>query len=526
MQRALWTNYTSQLQQQLPSILLFSRPTPTTAAATMASEPADQQQESLLLPAALDEAGNACDGACASDSAHGRHHADATRWLVDSDNTLRRLLAPLVQSANHRRLARRSHLAALWNAVACWFPQQCVLRTITAAAAAAATQKHSQQQRLHPATEAEAEAEAAPLLLFQRMCVSAAFLLPPPLSDGTSSSTVASVLECLVAQLVAEAAEDEENSNNGNNGNGNGNGRGDGGGRGAAAHDALLFLAWRHRDKVLHKVAVCARRLDRAAGMAVSKLAEAWGDGGKDQRTVIMLSGYHREDEATVAANAAAGNPSADSDSAPALTPIPLALAFLVGQSRVFRAMLTGPFREAEAVVRTSEASSMGQTAPCSLHCSHATLTDLVAIVRRCAMSSGGSHNGRSPDLSQLAAQLEVLYSAGRLASALHLAVVYDLRHLAVLLLWFFVDRLGRGIVPDPARRSDDLACLWLFSLLYRDNGAVSDALDSIGEAAAAVDALGAAVLLCLDQVDTLDVVGSNADLFVSTLRFVLLDSE
>ncbi|KAJ2594289.1 hypothetical protein EV177_008417 [Coemansia sp. RSA 1804] len=349
------------------------------------------------------------------------------------------------------------------------------------------------------------------------MCVSAAFLLPPPLSGGTSSSAVASVLECLVAQLVAEAAEDEENSNSSN-----GNGRGDGGGRGAAdAHDALLFLAWRHRDKVLHKVAVCARRLDRAAETAVSKIAGAWGGGGKGQQTVIMLSGYHREEEAT-----AAGSGSADGGSAPALTPIPLALAFLVGESRVFRAMLTGPFREAEAVVRTSEASGMDQTTPCSLHCSHATLTDLVAIVRRCAMSSGSGDIGGPPDLSQLSAQLEVLYSAGRLASALHLAVVYDLRHLAVLLLWFFVDRLGRGIVPDPARRSDDLACLWLFSLLYRDNGAVSDALNSVGEAAAAVDALGAAVLLCLDQVDTLDVVGSNADLFVRTLRFVLLDSE
>ncbi|KAJ2756062.1 hypothetical protein H4S06_003346 [Coemansia sp. BCRC 34490] len=339
------------------------------------------------------------------------------------------------------------------------------------------------------------------------MCVSAAFLLPPPLSGGTSSSTVASVLECLVAQLVAE---DEEDSNSG---------------RGAAAadaHDALLFLAWRHRDKVLHKVAVCARRLDRAAETAVSTIAGAWGGGGTGQRTVIMLSGYRCEEEEA----AAGGSGSADGGSAPALTPIPLALAFLVGESRVFRAMLTGPFREAEAVVRTGEASGMDQPAPCSLHCSHATLADLVAILRKCAVSSGSGGIGGPPDLSQLAAQLEALYSAGRLASALHLAVVYDFRRLAVLLLWFFVDRLGRGIVPDPARRSDDLACLWLFSLLYRDNGAVSDALDSVREAAAAVDALGAAVLLCLDQADTLDVVGSNADLFVRTLRFVLLDSE
>ncbi|KAJ2657991.1 hypothetical protein IWW48_004249 [Coemansia sp. RSA 1200] len=532
MQRALWTNYTNQLQQ-LPSILLFSRPTTTaaTASTAMASEPTDQQQPPLLLPAAaaaLDGAGNTCDSACVSDSSHGHHHADTTRWLVDSDNVLRRLLAPLVHSANHRRLARRSHLAALWNAVACWFPQQCVLRTMREAAAiaiAAATQNHNHhhQQQLHLATEAEAE--AAPFL-FRRMCVSAAFLLPPPLSDATNdnNNTVSSMLECLVAQLVAEATEAEEN----NNSSSSNNGREDGG-RGAA-HDALLFLAWRHRDKVLHKVAVCARKLDRAAGMAVSKISEAWSDGGKGQGTVIMLSGYHREEATTTATTASAAGSASDNgddgDSAPVLAPIPLALGFLVSQSRVFRAMLTGPFREAEAVDRTE--GSMGQTASCSLHCSHATLADLAAIVRRCTMSSGSSHHhdSGSPGLCQLSAQLEVLYSAGRLANALHLAVVYDLRHLVVLLLWFFIDRLGRGIIPDPGRRSDDLVCLWLFSLLYRDNGVLSDALGDTDASAAAVDALGAAVLLCLDQVDTLDTIGSNAELFVSTLRFVLLDSE
>ncbi|KAJ2086376.1 hypothetical protein IW138_005747 [Coemansia sp. RSA 986] len=364
-------------------------------------------------------------------------NVDMAQWLDDPDNVLRRLFVPLL--AVQHRLSH--HPAALWAAVTQRFPTQSILRTMKTA---------SVQQ---------------PPAAFFRMSVSAAFLLPPSLSTKDDYlGTVSAMLECLAAHhLLADGKGGEEN--------------------GGSVHDALLFLAWRHWDAVLRNINVCARRLDAAADLAVSRLSEALCTAGMDAPRVVALNG-HNIDATTQA-------------------PVFVPLDFLVKQSDVFRAMLTGPFREAEAVRRNCPDQTL------IVQSDHATLADLFSIVRM--TRSGQSH--------LISARLESSYSMEGLAKILHLAVFYDFRFLVVLLLWFVIDRAGRGHTPF-ASECGELG--WLLSVLYRDNNAVSTAFDGLDDAlaAAAVRALGAVVLLCSDTIDT------NVELLVHTLRFVLIDSE
>ncbi|KAJ2398132.1 hypothetical protein GGI23_003302, partial [Coemansia sp. RSA 2559] len=163
-------------------------------------------------------------------------------------------------------------------------------------------------------------------LVFLRMSESAAFLLP---LSAAWSAQMSAMLKCLVAHAVA-----------------------------TNEADALLFLALRRRDTVLRNVRLCARQLDDAAEYATSTLSESLHSAEVDQSTVVALSG--RNIDSTL-------------DAAPVLMP----LDFLVRQSDVFRAMLTGPFREA---VGAAHMDSTGRQL--LVQSDHATLADLFAIVR------------------------------------------------------------------------------------------------------------------------------------------------
>ncbi|KAJ1896568.1 hypothetical protein LPJ81_004714 [Coemansia sp. IMI 209127] len=293
--------------------------------------------------------------------------------------------------------------------------------------------------------------------VFLRMSESAAFLLPLSAAWSTQMSTM---LECLVAHAAA-----------------------------TNESDALLFLALRRRDTVLRNVRLCARQLDGAAEYAASTLSESLHSAEEEQKTAVALSGYNID-------------PTLDEE-APVLVP----LGFLVRQSDVFRAMLTGPFREAAGVAHRDSADQKLR-----VQSDHATLVNLFAIVR--AMDQQRS-------LLVSAAQLESSYSVERLAECLRLADFYDMRLLVVVLVWFFIDRVvGRAhVVPADS-------AVWLLSVLYRDNNALVAAFDGLADPSAAVKALGAVVLLCSDQLDLPDIIDGNVELFVETLRFVFTDSE
>ncbi|KAJ2400686.1 hypothetical protein GGI23_001882, partial [Coemansia sp. RSA 2559] len=286
-------------------------------------------------------------------------------------------------------------------------------------------------------------------LMFLRMSESAAFLLP---LSATWSTQMSAMLKCLVAHVVA-----------------------------TNEADALLFLALRRRDAVLRNVRLCARQLDDAAEYAASTLSESLHSAEVDQRTVVALSG--RNIDSTL-------------DAAPVLVP----LDFLVRQSDVFRAMLTGPFREA---VGAAHRDSTGRQL--LVQSDHATLADLFAIVRAMDQQS-----------LLVSAQLESSYSVERLAECLRLADFYDMRLLVVVLVWFFIDRVvGRAhVIPADS-------AVWLLSVLYRDNNVLVAAFGGLADSSAAVKALGAVVLLCSDRLDLPDIIGGNVELFVETLRFV-----
>ncbi|KAJ1987809.1 hypothetical protein GGI25_005573 [Coemansia spiralis] len=379
-------------------------------------------------------------------------HVDMEMWLRDPDETLFQLFTPLLSVRNHL-----STPSTLWDSLYSEFSANSIVQTLKAATASD----------------------------FSKMAVSAAFLISDlTLVKRDGDQTVVSImLERLVHGLIS--SDSERNIN------------------------ALLFLAWRHQGSIFRRAAACAKQLELRASMMLEEMAE-YPNSISPDINYRRISAQETDDLSSASLNLDGGNfyrsnkayntialCGYDMDSI-AQQPVEIKVDFLIDQSPVFRAMLTGNFLEAQAVGKGVRMLVLQNE--------HFAVVGIISILHMCVT--------QEQHLKTIAARLESKYTSDELARILLLAIYYDVQPVIVLLVWHFAGRIGEGQLA-----ADD--ALLVLAVVYRDKlFRFFDETNSVAHDAAS-KSLGALVLLCLDQVNMVDTIGDDVEAFVQTIQFL-----